>query len=212
MITLLSILFTMNACAPVSNGNDHEGKTFKLEGTIFRDCANTIPYKNGKLTITNKYSVEIEDPGTTSITEINTDENGKYNFEYKAHYYDNLYLKSDTGDIVVNLPVYLNSNLGSVNLFENNAHIIVKIKTNKVFTAQDNLKIEMLDLSINGPFYNGQIIDTIESHKLITWGNNEFQISLGFYYHLNYRAKMVNYKFQPCKNGFQILDLDIDGN
>jgi hypothetical protein len=54
ILLLLSILFTMSAC----NKNDHIGKNFKLEGTIFRDCENTIPHKNGKLTITNKYSLE----------------------------------------------------------------------------------------------------------------------------------------------------------
>jgi hypothetical protein len=206
---LLSILLTISACS--NDKNDHEGKNFKLEGTIFRDCANTIPYKNGKLIVTNEYFIEAEDPGQESITEITTDENGKFTFEYKAHYSDELNLKSDTGDISVYLPSYRNSNLGSINLFQKNAQIFVKIKTNKVFTAQDNLMIEALDLKINGPFYDGQIIDTIDGHLNLAWENNKCIIPYGFYYHLNYRAKLVEYKFQPCI-GLQILNLDIDGN
>ncbi len=92
-------------------------------------------------------------------------------------------------------------------------------KTLSVIDAMKVIRmIEKLedDDDVNTVYHNleltPEIIDTIETHKFLTWENNQFQISLGFYYHLNYKAKLVYYKFQPCKNDIQILDLDIDGN
>jgi hypothetical protein len=211
IITIVSILFLLSSCSVSVPKNEHEGKSFQLEGTIYRDCAKTIPFKNGKLIVNHRYTVAPEAMEQTEISKINTDENGDFMYEYKAHYLDDFILASDSGKVKTNFPRYINANLGSINLFEKNAQIVLKIKTNKVFTNADNLSIEYLKFSLNGPFLDGQIIDTLEGHFPLVWENNKFIISVGFYYHLNGRASRLEQAFETCKN-FETLYIDIDRN
>ena len=212
-ILLIGLLISLFCCCDTNNKYDHTNERYTLEGTVYVDCAKSIPYKNNKLELVHTYKIDSDDPGQTETIYLPTNEYGKFSYEYVGHKSDSWKLRiADTGKIEVSLPPYVNRNLGAVNLGEKNLHVILKVKTNKPFGTSDKLKIDMLGnfyKELKGPFTNGQIIDTIDVHSGFFWGETSTNTSvLSFYYSMNANYHTINYPYNLCSKN-NVLEIDI---
>lgn len=73
-ILLIGLLISLFCCCDTNNKYDHTNERYTLEGTVYVDCAKSIPYKNNKLELVHTYKIDSDDPGQTETIYLPTNE------------------------------------------------------------------------------------------------------------------------------------------
>jgi len=199
----------LSACQKDKGLRNQIDKTFTITGQVYEDCLLTKPYANGKIQITNKYTVDEEQPSPfEEIIDSQTDADGRFSFSFKGNVSNELYITPKDG-YSAQLPVWVNKDVGKANLFDTNTYVTFVVKTSQPY-ANATLNITTYGIfDLKGPFTNGQELFKLEPFFGFYWDRTHSQLNGAFQYSFVKGGGRFNYNFNLCTKN-QLIEVDLD--
>lgn len=182
---------------------------YPLTGRVYQDCMLTKPYANGNIQILQSYTVEDEQPTPFEETiDVKTDSLGSFTFTYERENKNMLYLEPN-GGYRVQLPVYVNKDIGQANLFDTNTYVTFVVKTSQPYSDKTLNITEYGIFDLKGPFTNGQVLFKLPPFQGFFWDQTITKRNGVFEYSFQKRGGRFNYSYYLCTKN-QIIEVDLD--